>query len=242
MHWGAGLALTRSKTATGTPDKQTSVQAYEARGGVHTDTWEAFGGLILGAESKTDVGTTTGKLDESFGLRVGGGIAVRQDLRVFANGQYDKYSAEQGNGGASYDGKRFLLGGGAVYLRSLEDNARMFASAELQYLDHKAGGDKGIPDENLKVFNVPLTLGIEADANSWARVRASVKQGILLGSLKTTNGNTANDNNKWENSPNSTSVAAGIGASANRFNFDLAVAQALQDDGAHVEVAMTYIF
>ena len=242
MQWGAGLALTRSKTATGAADKQTSVSANEFRGGVHTDHWEGFGSLILGGESKTEIGATDGKLSESFGLRGGGGFQLRSDFRLFGTLEYDKYNATRSNGGADYDAKRLALGAGAVYLRSLEENARLFASARLNYLDHVAGGNKGLPDEKLQYIGLPVTMGIEADANTWARVRASVQQNVLIGSVKTTSGGTPTDSNKWENAPNSTSVAAGVGASANRFNFDVALAQALVDDGAHVQIAMTYIF
>jgi len=64
----------------------------------------------------------------------------------------------------------------------------------------------------------------------------------LIGSATETSGGTPNDSNKYENAPNSTSVAAGVGASLNKFNFDFAVAQSLTTDAAHVEVGMTYIF
>ncbi|MGZ3723061.1 MAG: outer membrane beta-barrel protein, partial [Bdellovibrionales bacterium] len=242
LHWGAGLGISRSKTSVAS-DRQTSVSSYEARGGIHSDRWEAFGGLVLGGESKTELGGgVDSKLSESFGLRAGGGFQIVPEFRVFANAAYDHYNATQTKDGPDYDGKRTALGVGGVYLRSLEENARLFASAEIKYLENKAGGNKGLEDEKYNLLEVPVTLGIEADANSWARVRASVRQGILVGQTKTTTGNTPNNNNKWENAPNSTSVAAGVGASANRFNFDVALAQALVDDGAHVEVAMTYIF
>jgi hypothetical protein len=243
LHWGAGVAIERSKNSVGSPDKQASVQGYELRGGVHTDVWEAFGGLIVASESKTDVGTTNGKIKEPVGVRLGGGFQYMPNMRGYASLGYDKYSATVDNGSVDYDGKRLNIGVGNVYVRNLEENARLFAAVELNYLDHKDSNNKsGQPDEQLTVLQLPVTLGIEADANSWARIRASVRQNVLLGTMHTTVNNPPNDSQKWENAPNSTSVAAGVGASANRFNFDLAVVQPLRDDASHVEVAMTYIF
>lgn len=243
LRWGAGVAIERSKNSVGSPDKQATVEGYELRGGVHQDNWEAFGGLIVASQSRTDIGTTNGKIREPFGAHFGGGWQYMSDMRLYANLAYDKYGATVDNGTVDYDGKRLDIGVGNVYIRNLEENARFFAAVEFNYLDHKDSNNKsGQPDEQFTWYQLPVTMGIEADANSWARVRASVKQNFLLSSMHSTAGNPPNDSQKWENAPNSTSVAAGVGASANKFNFDLAVAQPLRDDGAHVQIAMTYIF
>jgi len=239
MSWGAGIAIERSKNTILNTGRQQDVQAFDVRGGVHADKWEGFGSLILGGHSRTDLGTGQGKLDESFGLHLGGGWQFNNDMRAFAHVTYDQYDASIPN--VDYNGKRLSIDGGVAYTRSLEGDAHMFATAELYYLDHSdLSQTTGVDDEKYQLFQLPLTLGVEADATSWARFRASVRQPILIGQGHNTMGATANDNNKYENAPNETSVAAGVGMSAQKFNFDVAVAQSLASDFQHLEVSATY--
>ena len=241
LRWGGGIAITRSKFATGNPSQQSSVQGYDLRGGINTDTFEAYGSLLLGAFSKTDLGTASASFNESFGLQAGGAFQVMTDLKLFAQARYDKFNASRGDT-VDYDGKRFGFTGGAAMVRAFENNARLIAAAELNYVDANAKDNKSKPEEKYSVLSVPLTLGLEADANTWLRMRGSVRQNVLIGQIKSTSGNTANDSNSYENAPNDTSVAFGAGASLNKFNFDVALLQSLGDDHGRVEASMTYLF
>ncbi len=241
--WGFGATLTRSKTALTAPNRQSSVQALDLHAGILMDKFEAFGSLLVGASTQTDLASGNGKLNEPVGLSGGFSLQPRPEFKVFGHLSYDAYTAKISGISADYEGKRINLNGGAVYLRNIDANSHLFASGELYYLDHVATGSQGVPDEKYQVFSIPLNIGIEAKANDWSNIRASVRQDILLGSTKTTTGNTANDNSKWENAPNSTAVAFGVGGRVDKFNFDVALVQSLtMSDSAHALASMEFAF
>lgn len=239
--WGLGLAISRSKTATGTPEKQTSVQAFDLRGGYATDDMEVFGSLLLGAKSQTDFGGSIGKYDEKYGIKVGASKTLPADRKVYGSLRYDNADAERSTT-IAYELKIWDALLGFVQWKNIDNNARLFFSGELTYTNAVAHNGKGPVDELYKALYLPVTMGIEADGNSWLRLRASAKQNFLIGDVKATNGGTTNDDNRWNNAPNDTSVAAGAGASLNKFNFDLALVQSLDDDHGRGEFSMTYIF
>jgi hypothetical protein len=239
--WGVGLAISRSKTATGTPEKQTSVQAFDFKGGYSTDTMHLFGSLLLGAKSETDFGGSTGELDEKYGVKAGGAYNLNSERKVYGSLRYDVMDATRGTT-VEYDIKAWDLLAGIVQSRNLDNNARVFIAGELTYLNVVGHNGKGVPDEVYKELMLPVTMGVEADGNSWLRLRASVKQNFLISDVKTTTGATANDDNRYNNSPNDTAVAAGAGASLNKFNFDIALVQSLNDDHGRGEFSLTYLF
>jgi hypothetical protein len=244
LRWGGGLSVTRSKTATGAGDHlDSNVQAFDLRGGVNTDRWEAYGSLLLGAHSEQDQGNgETSKFDESFGVHAGGGFQIRPDLRVYAHASYDKYEASL-SGAHDYTGRRIEVLAGGAYTRNLDNNTRLFVAVELDYLDNTANDSLGSAlTEKATAYGLPVTLGVEGDANTWLRLRASVKQNVLLGNMKLTEGLSNGNVNYFENAPNNTLVAVGAGTSFNAFNIDVALLQALQSDNAKVEASLTYVF
>jgi hypothetical protein len=244
QHWGAGMALTRSKTSAGNQGQVTSVQSYDFRAGLQSDRWEAFGSILLGAQSETDQPSGSGTLNESFGIRAGGGFQINSEIRAYAHASYDKFTANLSSA-PNYTGTRYSILGGTAYVRKLDETSRIFASVELNYLSDDATESNGAPEELYKYMSVPLAFGIEADANSWARLRTSVRQNVLIGFKRTTVGNTPNDSQYWENSPNNTAVAFGAGAVVNHFNFDVALVQPLNvttTDNPHADLSLTYLF
>jgi hypothetical protein len=241
MHWGAGATLTKSKTAIAS-NRSSNVQGLNLRGGVHNDQFGAFGGILLAAQSVTDVGVNNAKLSEGFGINGGASFQVKPEIKAYAHVSYDKYTAELSNGGPSYDGKRTGVMGGAAYTKTMDNNGRLYAAAELNYLNNDATNSQGAPEEQFQMVSVPVSLGLEADANSWLRMRAGVKQNVLIGNAKLTNGGTNNDNWYWENAPNTTQVSFGASASLNKFNFDAALVQSLNDDHGRALASMTYLF
>jgi hypothetical protein len=242
MKWGAGVGVSRSKTPTGT-ETDAEVQAYELRGGVAADGYEAFGSLLFGAKSDEELGAgVSGELKEKLGLEAGGSVSLGSDKKLYGSLRMDNFEASRGDA-VKYDGKGMQFMVGFVNWRDMANNARFFYSGELQYMNIEADDDVGSTDEEYTRLLLPVTLGLEADANTWMRLRASVRQEILLGSIKSTE-DVSSGKKKWENSPNTTSVAGGVGASLNNFNFDFALVQTLAGttDHGRVEGAMTYLF
>jgi hypothetical protein len=241
LRWGTGLALTRSTMAQAA-GRESDTQALEFRGGVNSDLFEAFGSLLIGAQTETDLGTTKGELEENFGIAGGGGFQLGADKRLYGNFTWDAFNASRRDDTVEYDGQTTEIGLGFANWRNLENNARFFYAIELRYLRIKA--DDGKPtkiDELYSRVTLPINIGVEADARDWLRMRASVRQNILLGTAKSTSG-VASGSFKYENAPNDTSVAFGVGSSLNKFNFDAAIVQVLNSDHGRGEVSMTYLF
>jgi hypothetical protein len=241
LRWGAGLALTRSSMSRAA-GLEADTQAIEFRGGMNTDAWEAFGSMLIGAQTDVELGGTTGQLQENLGLSAGGGFQLNPNMRVYGKLNYDPFEAQRKDDTVEYDGKSLGLSGGFVQFRNFENNGRFFYSVEFDYLSVKADDAKPANvDEEFSRFTLPLSLGVEADAREWLRLRASVRQNVLIGRVKHTAG-TATGSFKFDNAPNDTSVAFGAGTSLNRFNFDAALVQVLGGDNGRAEVSMTYLF
>jgi|GEM_PF-1237110 len=241
LRWGGGLSLTRSSMATAV-GLEADVQALEFRGGMHSDNFEVFGSMLLGAQTETALGTTKGELEENFGLAAGAGFQLGANSRLYGNLTWDNFNASRRDDSVEYDGQGLELGVGFANWRNLQNNARFFYAVELHYLRVKADDAKPTKiDELYSQVTLPVNLGVEADARDWLRMRASVRQNILLGTAKTTAGTTS-DSRKYENAPNDTSVAFGVGTSLNQFNFDAALVQVLNGDNGRAEVSMTYLF
>lgn len=77
--------------------------------------------------------------------------------------------------------------------------------------------ERKIESNKTTVWSIPLVAGVEADLNSWSVVRASVTQGLLLG---TTKDEVATPGAKEIIDANDTRVAAGMGFKYNGFTLD----------------------
>lgn len=78
--------------------------------------------------------------------------------------------------------------------------------------------DKAVGANKVETTNLPVVIGIEADAASWLVLRGSVTQTVLLSSTKTTPvGGAAGDT---QTLGNNTTVAAGAGIKFNKFMLD----------------------
>ncbi len=200
MDWGAMLSVTRSKTATAVADKQAEVQAFEARGGVATKNFDGFVSLMLGAETVTEGAATDAELEQKFALLFGGGFAITPQQKIYARLRYATFDAKKKDNSVDYDGDDIEARIGFSRSKNMDKNARFFSAVELDFQKLDADDNKTTNvDEKYEVTSLPITLGIEADANSWLRLRGSVKQGILLGRTKSTAG-VATGSKKWENS------------------------------------------
>lgn len=78
--------------------------------------------------------------------------------------------------------------------------------------------DKAAGQNKVETTNLPVIVGIEADAASWLVLRGSITQTVLLSSTKTTPvGGAAGD---AQTLANNTTVAAGAGIKFNKFMLD----------------------
>lgn len=108
------------------------------------------------------------------------------------------------DGATSVESKVKTMGLEVGYIdRTLKTDARdIYYGVSLQYSDDEAGGN------HRKVTALPVVLGFEQGLTSWATFRGSLRQNVLLGSVKdeiTTPGAEA------DTIPNNTTVSAGLG-------------------------------
>lgn len=125
------------------------------------------------------------------------------------------------------------------FINSLKrDGADFFYGASYVMTSSKEKTGAGSKTETT---NLPVIIGVEAEAANWLVFRASITQSVLLGSTKTTETDTLAANNN---------VAAGVGMKWNKFMFDgtLAAAQnatgafGLDSAGFMAKSSFTYLF
>ena len=239
--WGLGLELTRSRSTNGLLNKQANQQGVAARFGVYTPRYEAFGGLLLGAKSSQGLADGQAEMRSNFGVNLGGGLQLDTAKRVYAALNYNTLDITGGS--ADYAGHTLSMLVGWMNTREIVAGSRFFYAIELMWDDVLAKSNKDdVSTEKFDALSLPLTLGVEADALAWLRLRASVRQGLLLGSVHDTRGLGSNDNRRYDNAPNDTMVAAGAGTSVAKFNFDVALLQSMVGDNAKIEGSLSYLF
>lgn len=195
-NWGASLAVSNYNDKT----SKTKEQSVTARFGIDQNGTEIFGTVeaISNAENATD--EYTGGPQVSLGYEKAMG-----DNYLFANFNWGK--AENKTAAATVDGD--VLGGEVGMLSRRLEN--MYYGASLSYAKLKTTAA-------VTALTLPVFIGLEAKLNSWAVVRASIVQSILISSTqdKTV---AAPANSKIINK-NDTTVAAGLGLKHNNFTLD----------------------
>lgn len=98
--------------------------------------------------------------------------------------------------------------------------------------------------QDISALTLPVFIGVEADLTSWAVLRASITQSVLISQTKDET-QTAPDNGKIVNK-NDTTVAAGVGIKYNKFTLDGVIAGSTTGDlnGNDVlsQASLTYEF
>lgn len=88
------------------------------------------------------------------------------------------------------------------------------------------------------VTQMPVIIGVEADAASWLTLRGSVTQNVLLGGTKTSAGTNTVDHD--------TTVAAGAGVKFNKAAIDMTLSMGtsgnVETDNLGANAALTYMF
>lgn len=197
MSWGLGLGYSNSdKKATG---KQSSMGL---NAGMRMGAWDAA--LVLGLSDKAEVGTREWTGKSAVDLR--GGYTM--DTWYFY-GQYAMNGGKDETAGttnADLDNSAIQLG--AINTTKV-DGGEFFWGAAYQMIKEE---DK-TASTKVEASLLPVVIGIEADAASWLVLRGSITQNVLLGSVKSTPGDTVTQ-------ANDTTVAAGAGIKFNKFMLD----------------------
>lgn len=206
--WGASIALSNHK------DKTTDVEekSVTARFGYDKDGLELFGTVeaIADAENATD--EYTGGPQISLGAEKAMG-----DNYVFAKFNWGAAENKVKAGGAKTDVDVLGLEVGAIN-RKIQN---VYYGVSLAYDKLKIG-------QSITALTLPVFIGVEANLTSWAVVRASVVQSVLISSTEDKT-QTAPADGKITNK-NDTTVAAGIGIKYNKFTLDGVIAGSTTGD------------
>ena len=207
ISWGLGLNYSNSDQK-GTTGKQS---AMGLTGGMRMGQWDASLGLGLtdtaqfgtvGAETKW-----TGKM--AADLR--GGYSMDN---WYFNGRYAMSGGKAETGTTTnVDLENSTITLGATNITKVDGGEFFWGASYVMETKNDKKADK------LETTNLPVVIGIEADAASWLVLRGSITQTVLLSSTKTTPQPpaTAADTATLQNN---TKVSAGAGIKFNKFTLD----------------------
>ncbi|WP_413289060.1 hypothetical protein [Bdellovibrio sp. HCB337] len=201
MAWGLGLGYSNSdRKAAG---KQSSMGL---NAGMRMGAWDAA--LVLGLTDTAEVGTDEWKGKSNVDLRGGYTMESWYFYGKYAMGG-GKYTAATVTA-ADLDASTIEVG--AINSTKVEGGEFFYGVAYQMNKDE----DKTAATKTEETV-LPVTVGIEADAASWLTLRGSITQPVLLGSVKSTPGDTVTV-------ANDTTVAAGAGIKFNKFTLDATLA------------------
>jgi hypothetical protein len=233
MAWGVGLNYSNYEHK-GNKDKASSMGLNV---GASTATWEASLGLGLTGEA-TDNDAT--KYEQKSPMSLHGGYWMDT---MFLYGDYTMGGGKSknivaGTTASDVDVNAVQLG---IINSHKKDGADFFYGASyLMFTNKVKDGTK------TELTALPVVIGIEADANSWMVLRASITQYVLLGTWKSTpNGGSGTDITMTDN----TTVASGLGLKLGKFTVDGSLAATTAaggklgtDTSFLSEVGLTYMF
>ena len=169
---------------------------------------QAQGFATVGIISKAVGGASaTDELDGKLALDIGGTFNFTDNDTVFAkytmNGSNLKPGAVQ-----AVEINNMSIEAGVAMKKDVTKNTNVFSRVQFGYASQAikttvATGPLAVGDTTSKLWNVPLSLGVETAALSWLTIRGSVSESLLGQNMATTG-----DRASWLNS---TAVAAGVG-------------------------------
>lgn len=230
--WGASFNYSAS-------DKKSASQKQNAMGirlGLVAANWDAYALIGLGssADGASKAGGALNDTDAKYrgttGYKIGGGYWLNTMYfhgNMYQDGAKIDYSAASPIV-ATY-ATNYIKTKMNVEQRHIEvgvvdtiktDNSMFFygVSYNIDSADNKEESDNTLDPYKLDKTSMPFIIGVEAEANSWLTVRASVKQNILLGEKKA-QGAEANSID------NSTVANAGVGLKWNKISLDATIAK-----------------
>jgi hypothetical protein len=125
------------------------------------------------------------------------------------------------------------------------EGGQWFYGAAYRMAERKAEGMGGaaLLQTKTTASSLPFLIGVEYDATSWATLRASATQNVLLGTTKTETASSSGDN---DTVVNNTTVSAGLGLKFNKWVIDGSLTAGRTGDvdtnSLLTNVALTYMF
>ena len=193
IKWGAKLHYASSKNEVLSATQTKKNTAFGLGLGVEMGAAQAY--LDLDLSDKSTGAAAAGdewKLKPSYLV---GGSYEWNGTTFFANYSASKYEVKPA-AGTTATTKDSNITFGAGRIMEINPSARIMTDAKVVLTTNQVTAGKA------KTQNLPVTLGMEADATSWLTLRGSVSQDVVLNTTKNTAGKKATD-------ANSTNVNAG---------------------------------
>jgi len=212
LSWGASMFYSNS-------DKKATKLKQDTMGlrvGARAAMWDAYLNVGLSNNAKDESAPAAIKeIKGSSAFKLGGGYTMDS---LYVYGSYGTSGFKGSNAGADVSdvtGSQMAVG---VIDTMKKDGTDFFYGASYHMDSYK---NKTGTETKSEASYMPVVIGIEADANSWMVLRASVTQNVVLGTIKDevgiVTGAALSETNTWNNS---TTVAAGTGIKFNKFTLD----------------------
>ncbi len=213
MKWGASVLYQKSaNNLDAFPKREGS--GCEVTGGVATESFSAHVLVNFLNKTETETSATAKKEYEGdVGVKVGGTYNLTESQKLFAEVAMDKGTAKDNADTNKFELDIFDYQVGFANVMAKEGNTTFFYSLAFSSTKTKKDDKLGSSDTKSESMKIPVTVGLETEANSWMVLRGSVKQNVLLAQGK-------EGDDKTENSPNSTVVSAGPGFKFNNMTLD----------------------
>ena len=229
MNWGARLGY---QTVT----NKTAALDEDASGFDFTVSAELSGANVwLSYVSAADA-TIANSRDQNADMALGA-TYMMNDYTLF--GEYTSEGNQAALGATTEDEASTRITLGAGRSMAMSDSATVFYDAKLVSTSHYAAN--GTYSKDASSMSLPVTFGVEAKANSWLTLRASISQPIY------SNQEVKNGNDTEESSSRSTTLGVGASLTYGNLQLDGTVSNADQGTlGASNDVisnvSMTYVF
>lgn len=252
MNWGVGLNYSSGNIKSTTPARKSETAGL--RFGASTDLWEAYASVgIIGtatgqeavaANSILDDPNATAKGTHSFQV---GGEYKMENLVAFLKYQSEGIKMESpvntGFNGVKVQADQ--VEAGAIDHQKIEGGQWFYGASYRMTTTKREGATAAAYNTKTTRSELPFLLGMEYDATSWATLRASVTQNVLLGTTKTDAGAVTTDDQE-DSVGNNTTVGAGFGIRMNRWVLDGSWAASTSGDvnttNFLTNAALTYTF
>lgn len=239
MNWGGSFIYQRSKDEDQAFPRK-DAQGFELKGGISKDQFDGFARLNFLNKSDNDTSATTNEeLEGTFGILAGGSFDLGSDQTLFGQVNWEDFEAKSNNNTYNYDIKFQEFGVGYARVMAREGNTSFFNSIAFSY--SKKEGKDSVSNQKNKTenFSFPLTIGLETESTEWLTLRGSVSQNVLISQTK-------EGQDKSENQPNTTTVAAGVGVEFKKLTLDATFAGSsngqINATNFLSNVGMTYTF
>ncbi len=255
LNWGVGVSLSNSdkKSATATVPAQKQ-NAYGVRLGVSNDIWEGYAVIGLGSSATGTSGLAAfgviqdpdAKYTGTTGFKLGAAYKV-ENLYNYIKYYQDGYKIDSplNPGFSGFNSTQSQFDIGVVDHNKIEAGQWFYGVAFQMYQSKVEGTQSAIINVKNTAQYVPFLLGVEYDAISWATVRASVTQNVLIGSTKADD-DTGPRPDAQDTVSNNTVVAGGLGLHFNKFVVDGTLAASRTGNANTTDllsnVALTYNF